>query len=307
MREHLKEIIGLFGVMVMPMEFENTPNFSLLFRIVSGRHTKEFMIMNEGTQHQFGYEWNLYREILPIYKEQFCGWINPLKLDFFKNKTFMDAGCGIGRNSYWPLLEGAKSCYSFDYDQRTVKVAKQNLKQFSNCMIGLNSIYNIDFKDNFDIVMCIGVLHHLSEPRKAIENLVQAAQPSGTLIFWVYAYEGNERYLKWVNPIRTAITSRLPLSITRIIAKLLTVLLKVWLVFPQRKPYFQLLKKMSFRHIESIVFDQLLPTIANYWTKAEVLQLLTDLPLKNLQIQHTNKISWTIIAEKQPTNASIVD
>lgn len=252
----------------------------------------------EGTQHQFGYEWDLYREILPLHKEQFCRWMAPITLSFFTDKTFMDAGCGMGRNSYWPLLEGAKSAYAFDYDERTVAVAKQNLKTFSNCTVALQSLYEIEFKNEFDIVFCIGVLHHLVKPRQAIENLVSAVKPGGTVIFWVYAYEGNERYLKWVNPIRQAVTSRLPLPVTRGIAKLLTAILKIWLWFPQKKPYMQLLQKMSFRHIEAIVFDQLLPTIANYWTKEEVLELLAELPLQNLQIQHTNGMSWTIVAEK---------
>lgn len=254
--------------------------------------------INKGTQHQFGYQWNIYREILPIYKEQFCRWISPIDLSFFKDKTIMDAGCGVGRNSYWPLLEGAKSCYAFDYDQRTVEVAKHNLQQFKNCSVEFSSIYDIGFENNFDVVMCIGVIHHLPDPRKAIENLVRAVKPNGTLILWVYAYEGNERYLKWVNPVRKTITSRLSPSITRLISKLLTVLLKIQLVFPQKKPYMQLLQKMSFRHIESIVFDQLLPTIAHYWKKEEVLQLMADLPLKNLQLQHANGMSWTIIGEK---------
>jgi 2-polyprenyl-3-methyl-5-hydroxy-6-metoxy-1,4-benzoquinol methylase len=254
--------------------------------------------MNKGTQHQFGYEWNLYREILPIHKEQFCRWIAPIKLEFFKDKIFMDAGCGVGRNSYWPLLEGARSGYAFDYDRRTVEVARENLNRFQNCTIDFQSIYDINFENQFDIVICIGVLHHLSEPNKALENLVRAIKFEGTLILWVYAYEGNERYLKWINPIRTAITSRLPLPITRFIAKLLTILLKIWLWFPQRKPYFQLLQKMSFRHIESIVFDQLLPTIAYYWKKNEILSMVTKLPLKNIQLKHTNNLSWTVIANK---------
>ena len=255
--------------------------------------------MTDGTQHQFGYEWNLYREILPLYKEQFCRWIHPVPLDFFKDKVFLDAGCGIGRNSYWPLLTGAKSGYALDYDSRTVAVAQQNLQQFSNCTVVFKSIYDIDFNEEFDIVFCIGVLHHLAHPRQALENFVRALKPTGTLILWVYAYEGNERYLKWVNPLRKYITSKLPLGFTRWIAKFLTVFLKIKLLFPQKQEYLQLLQKMSFRHLESIVFDQLLPTIAHYWTKEEVLQLLTGLPLCNLRLQHTNGMSWTLVAEKQ--------
>jgi len=252
----------------------------------------------EGTQHQFGYEWDIYREILPIHKEQFCRWIAPLKLEFFRDKTFLDAGCGIGRNSYWPLLEGAQSGYAFDYDQRTVEAAKQNLQQFENCTVNYHSIYEINFENQFDIVMCIGVLHHLKDPRQAIEHLVQALKPHGTLILWVYAYEGNERYLKWIDPIRKKVTSRLPLAVTRWIATLLTAILKIKLIFPQKKAYFQLLRQMSFRHIEAIVFDQLLPSIAYYWKKEEVVQLLAHLPLSNVHIYHTNDMSWTIIAEK---------
>lgn len=255
--------------------------------------------MTEGTQHQFGYEWNLYREILPIYKEQLCCWINPYKLEFFKGKTFMDAGCGIGRNSYWPLLEGATSCYAFDYDQRTVEVARENLKQFQNCRIDFKSIYDLSLQNEFDVVICIGVLHHLAEPHKALKNLVRAIKPDGTLILWVYAYEGNEFYLRWANPFRQRLTSRLPLPMTRFLAKLLTIFLKIYLFLPQRRPYFQLLRKMSFQHVESIVFDQLLPTIANYWKKEEVLRMLKELPLKDIQLVHTNAVSWTVVANKQ--------
>lgn len=252
---------------------------------------------SEGTQHQFGYEWNLYREILPLYKEQFCRWIYPVLLSDFKDKSFLDAGCGIGRNSYWPLLEGAKFAHAFDYDERTVEVAKSNLNVFPNCLVSLQSIYNIEFNEEFDIVFCIGVLHHLADPRQAIENLVRAAKKGGVVIFWVYAYEGNELYVRLLNSVR-GITSRLPLFLTRQIAKLLATVLKLWLMFPQRTPYMQLLQGMSFRHIESIIFDQLLPTIANYWTKAEILELIDELPLKNLRMQHTNGVSWTLVAEK---------
>jgi 2-polyprenyl-3-methyl-5-hydroxy-6-metoxy-1,4-benzoquinol methylase len=170
--------------------------------------------MTNGTQHQFGYEWNIYRDILPIHQEQFCRWIAPVQLEFFQGKTFLDAGCGIGRNSYWPLQAGAKSGYAFDYDSRTVAVAKPNLSQFPHATVALQSIYEIEFENEFDIVFCIGVLHHLAEPRRAIENLVRAVKPGGIVIFWVYAYEGNERYLKWGNPVRLAITSRLPLRLT---------------------------------------------------------------------------------------------
>jgi len=252
----------------------------------------------DGTQHQFGYEWDIYREIVPLYREQFLRWIAPVSIEEFQGKKFLDAGCGIGRNSYWPLQEGAASAVAFDYDARTVKVAQENLKGFSNAQVMLKSVYDIQWENEFDIVFCIGVLHHLPDARKAIENLIKAVKPGGRYIFWVYGYEGNERYLKFIDPVRRAITSRLPLWLTRRLATVLTAILKVYLLLPQRKPYLKLLKQMSFRHLESIAFDQLLPTIANYWRKEEVESLVKGLPVNIESIQHTNAMSWTITGKK---------
>jgi SAM-dependent methyltransferase len=62
----------------------------------------------EGSPDRFGYEWGKYCEILPIYQEQFDRWTSPLiNKSEWKEKKFLDVGCGIGRNSYWPLIYGA--------------------------------------------------------------------------------------------------------------------------------------------------------------------------------------------------------
>lgn len=251
-----------------------------------------------GTESQFGYEWNIYREILPIYREQFERWISPLRLSEFAEKSFLDAGCGIGRNAYWALQAGAKEGVAFDFDQRTVEVARANLQIFPQCLVEYRSIYEIEYSDKFDIVFCIGVLHHLADPRRALAQLVKALKPEGKLLLWVYAREGNELYLKIFNPLRKYVTALLPLWLTRRIAQLLTVALSILLIFPIRSEYLRLLKKMSFRHRESIVFDQLLPKIACYWKKEELLNLVDGLPLTNIEVVHTNGMSWSLVAKK---------
>ncbi|MFA4875770.1 MAG: class I SAM-dependent methyltransferase [bacterium] len=251
-----------------------------------------------GTEKKFGYEWDIYREIIPLHEKQFREWINPVPLSFFRGKRFMDAGCGIGRNSLWALKSGAASGYSFDYDERTVNVARENLKEFPNCAVGFESIYDITTRDEFDVVFCIGVIHHLEHPRKAVEKLVQALKPGGTLILWVYAREGNLRYLKFFDPLRAYITSRIHPAITRYIAIGFTALLKAYLLLPHRDDYLTRLKERSFRHAEAMVFDQLLPPIAHYWRRDEVLGLVEGLPLKVTHLTHTNGVSWTLVAEK---------
>ncbi|MFH0800104.1 MAG: class I SAM-dependent methyltransferase [Pseudomonadota bacterium] len=255
--------------------------------------------MSSGTEKKFGFEWDIYREILPIHEKQFLRWINPVELSFFKGKRFLDAGCGIGRNSLWALKGGAAAGIAFDYDERTVAVARENLKGFANCEVAYRSIYNIGFAEEFDIVFCIGVIHHLERPMEAVRKLVAALKVGGTLIVWVYAREGNERYLKWFNPFRAFVTSRINLRVTRCIAKAITILFRGYLLLPHRDKYLNLLKEGSFRHTEAIVFDQLLPHIAHYWRREEVERLVDGLPVNISRLTHTNGMSWTLIAEKK--------
>jgi len=254
--------------------------------------------MTPGTEGKFGYEWELYREIIPLHERQFAQWISPLPLEFFRGKRFLDAGCGIGRNSLWAMKHGAVSGYAFDYDRRTVAVASENLKGHPQCQVGFESIYHIAYEREFDCVFCIGVLQHLADPRAAVENLVAALRPGGTLIAWVYAREGNERYLMFEEPLRKYVTSRIHPAVTRLISRFLTLLLKAYLVLPHRDAYLNELKRRSFRHIEAMVFDQLLPRISRYFTRSEVEALVRGLPVEIKHLTHTNGMSWTLVAEK---------
>lgn len=254
--------------------------------------------MTTGTQHQFGYQWARFDRILPLHEEQFRRWIAPLEPSFFQGKTFLDAGCGMGRNSYWPLQAGATKGYAFDYDERTVAAAQRNLADFPQCEVAFRSIYELDLDAEVDVAFSIGVVHHLAEPRKAVENLVKAVKPGGTLILWLYAHEGNERYLWLIDPLRRHLTSRIPPGLTRMIARSMAVALRMYLMLPHQKPYLKLLREMSFRYHENIIFDQLIPSIAYYWTREEVLELVAGLPLENFRLTHTNGMSWTLVADK---------
>ena len=255
--------------------------------------------MTGGTEKKFGWEWDFYREIIPLHERQFVQWIHPVPLSAFRGKRFLDAGCGIGRNSLWALKAGAASAYAFDYDERTVGVARENLKGFPGCEVGFESIYDLNRREEFDIVFCIGVLHHLAHPRRAVENLVRALKPGGQLILWVYAREGNERYLAWVDPLRRHVTSRIHPALTRGVAVGMTALLKAYLLLPHRNSYLVELRERSFRHVEAMVFDQLLPHIAHYWRREEVLELVEGLPLEETRMTHTHGVSWTLVARKR--------
>ena len=62
--------------------------------------------------------------------------------------------------------------------------------------------------------------------------------------------------------------------------------------------YFQLLRTFSFRHIRSVVFDQMLPRVAHYWSRDTVQQMMAEAKLQNIRLAWVNEISWAAIGSK---------
>ena len=48
----------------------------------------------------------------------------------WKGKQFIDVGCGMGRNSYWPMRYGATRGLAIDVDERSLAVARKTLAEF---------------------------------------------------------------------------------------------------------------------------------------------------------------------------------
>ena len=252
-----------------------------------------------GSEKRFGYEWQKYHQIDPNYEIQFRRWIQPFKPETFKNKKVLDAGCGMGRNSFWALKYGAKELVAFDYDQQSIEAAKKNLASFDNVQVEFKSIYEIDYQDEFDIIFCIGVIHHLEKPDLAIKNLIRAAKPGGLVLIWVYGYENNEWIVKLISPLRIHLTSKLPPAVLHLFSYCLSLPLYLFIkMFPPRSLYLKQISRFRFSHLHSIVFDQLLPKIANYYRKREAGQLLAKHELRNIGVFHNNQNSWTVYGYK---------
>ena len=247
---------------------------------------------------RFGYEWDRYAELLPQYEEQFRRWTAPLPPEFWQGKRVLDAGCGMGRNAYWCLTYGAREVVAFDYDQRSVDVADILLMKFPNASVSLRSIYDIPYEAEFDCVLSIGVVHHLEDPARAMARLAAALRPGGTLIVWLYAQEGNEGLLRWLRPARW-LTSRLPMGLVHALTYAISIPFVGYLrLAPQRSPYRQRLARYSFRHVHSIVFDQLFPRVSRYYRREELEALCRPLGLSSVQLLHTEGYSWTILGVK---------
>lgn len=252
------------------------------------------------SSERFGFEWNKYSKIDSRYQDQFKNWTYPLVEEDFKDKEILDAGCGMGRNSFWPLMWGAKHITAFDFDKRSLAAAEKTLEKFTNKEILYKNIHEFTWQDKFDLAFSIGVIHHLEDPKKALRNIVNSLKQGGGILVWVYSYEGNEWIVKLVDPVRIHITSKLPVRLVHFLSYFCSVPLWVFVkIFRGPNGYLRQLSTFKFWHLHSIVFDQLIPTIAHYWSKEEVQELFSDVGLNSFTVSAPpNGSGWIIHGTK---------
>jgi SAM-dependent methyltransferase len=261
--------------------------------------------LSAGSPDRFGYEWDRYSEILPNHEEQFRRWTVHLGPEDWRDKTFLDVGCGTGRNSFWPMTYGAAGGKAIDVDQASLAVARRNLRQFPAVAVVERSAYEIGECDAYDIVFSIGVIHHLQFPDRAVGEMARAAKPGGHVLIWVYGYENNEWIVRFFDPLRRALFSRLPIGLVHHLSLYPTAAL--WLALRLgigRIPYFHLLRRLQFAHVRSIVFDQMLPKIAHYWPRATIEALLGRTGLSEVKLCWVNAMSWSAIGTKPAASAT---
>jgi 2-polyprenyl-3-methyl-5-hydroxy-6-metoxy-1,4-benzoquinol methylase len=253
-----------------------------------------------GSPDRFGYEWSTYSNILPEYRGQLERWLGSTPLESFRGKTVMDVGCGMGRNPYWYLEAGAARVLAVDVDDGSLEAARRNLARFDNARVEKCSAYDLDpaVQGTFDRVTCIGVLHHLAEPENAIRKMWSCVAPGGDLILWCYGKEGNRLILPVIQSLR-AVGSRMPVSVSHGIAK--AIALAAWPVVqlaPWRTDYYKKLKSLSFKNVELIILDQILPHIAHYWSRSDMEHLAELLPGGRPEIEFVQGNSWTMRVSK---------
>ena len=135
--------------------------------------------MRGGSPERFGYEWARYSEVDPRYEEQFRRWLPFFQPADWKGKRFIDVGCGMGRNSLWPMTYGAAGGAAVDIDDRSPEAARRTLAGHSGIEVRKCSAYDLPWKSEFDIAFSIGVIHHLEFPERALAAMTEATRPGG--------------------------------------------------------------------------------------------------------------------------------
>lgn len=257
-----------------------------------------------GSPERFGYEWREYADLRPEHEEQFRRWTEPLGVESWHGRFFLDVGCGMGRNSVWPVRYGAAGGVAIDVDDRSLDSARRTLAEFHTVTVRKQSAYDIEDRDRFDVAFSIGVIHHLEFPERALAAMVRAVKPGGQVAIWVYGLENNEWIVTLLDPLRKALFSRLPIGFVHFLSGIPAAVL--WLLLRTgfgRVEYFRLIRSFGFRHLRSIIFDQMLPKIANYWSRDQVEMLMKGAGLTDIDIRWVNQMSWAAAGTKPQDHA----
>jgi SAM-dependent methyltransferase len=102
-----------------------------------------------------------------------------------RGKYLLDLGCGAGENSVYFAQAGAR-CVAADYSPGMVEVALQLAEKNGVQIEGkAANAMALNFPDNcFDIVYAANLLHHIPEPKVALQEMHRVLKPGGIACFW---------------------------------------------------------------------------------------------------------------------------
>ena len=144
----------------------------------------------------FGFQWNIFVETQidnkggDISKSRLFAETSWDKQDL-SNKNVLEVGSGAGRFTEVLLAHTNCNLYSVDYSNAVEANYKNNGHFGDRFKLFQASIYEMPFYPNqFDKVICIGVLQHTPDFKKSIEILASMVKPGGELVVDFYPIRG---------------------------------------------------------------------------------------------------------------------
>ena len=120
----------------------------------------------------------------------FCTGRKPQKQDI----RILDAGCGSGVGTeYLVHLNPQAQVVGIDLSAGTLEVAKKRCQSSGADRVEFHhlSIYDVEqIPGQFDLINCVGVLHHLPDPIRGIQALAKKLAPGGLMHIFVYGELG---------------------------------------------------------------------------------------------------------------------
>lgn len=262
---------------------------------------------NRRSINDFGRQWSIYRDnegyygSLELFEDILHPFLKPAEME---NSKVAEIGSGSGRIVNMLLRAGAKHVIAVEPSD-AFEVLCNNIEKRERVTPLKIAGDQLPAYGNLDYVFSIGVLHHIPDPMPVVEAAYRALRPGGHFFVWLYGKEGIEFYLTFVNLLR---------SLTKYLPHFLLATL-VWIIYypivsyvhlchrfplPLREYFLSIFEKMAPEKRRLIIYDQLNPSFAKYYTQSEARKLLSDGKFVNIQIHHRHGYSWTVMGTKPP-------
>ncbi len=260
--------------------------------------------IQRATAANFGAQWLVFDEMQPHHDQQFRDWIAPVTQEFVGGKLVVEGGCGKGRHTRVIADWGAQAVVGVDLSE-AVEAAFRNTRDLPNAHIIQADIYQLPLRQVFDYAFSVGVLHHLPNPRSGFTSLVKQLKPGGAISAWIYGRENNAWIIRFIDPLRKTLTSRLPmralyrlsyvltiflyLALKLIYAPLSATPLRNWLFY---SAYLCYIARFPFRELHNIVHDHLTAPVAFYIPREEFADWYKEIQAVDYEIVWHNCNSW---------------
>ena len=202
------------------------------------------------------------------------------------------------------LDAGAASVVAIEPSAAFDVLAENLVRHRNNVKLVHSRGESIACENDLDLVVSIGVLHHIERPAAVVAAARSALREGGRMLVWVYGREGNGMYLALAQPLR-AITRRLPHRLLWIVCWILTFIADLYIAgcriakLPMRQYVTQVFARLSRQKRFLIIYDQLNPAYAKYYTKDEARELLAAAGFANVQVHHRHGYSWTVCGTRR--------
>jgi SAM-dependent methyltransferase len=257
----------------------------------------------ERTIADFGDQWTRYTDNDGHYGsvELLADMFGPLlPLSDLRGRRVAEIGSGTGRIVRMLLAAGVERVLALE-PSRAVEVLRRNV-QDATPRVEVLAARGEDLPAglDLDLVVSIGVLHHIPDPDPVVRAAWRALRPGGRMLVWVYGREGNRLAVTAIAALR-GITTRLPHGMLAPLAAAVTAALELYIPLCRLAPVLPLadymrnvLGRFSRRKRYLVVYDQLRPAYAKYYTQAEARSLLERAGFVDVKLHHRRSYSWTV-------------
>lgn len=260
--------------------------------------------LSERTIRDFGEEWTKYQR-------PYEGWakdqqfLEDIAAPFLDKADLRDAVVGEIGSGTGPLVEplfscGIKHLVALEPSD-AFHVLKRNAEKHGGSITFIHDVgERLPDTPRLDYVFSIGVIHHIPDPLPTLVAARRALRPGGKILVWVYGKEGNELYLSLVTPVRKLTTS-VPHAVLSVLCWCLIpplyayTTLSRWLPLPMRGYARNVLSRLNVRQLHVLIYDQLNPAYAKYYTREEIVQLMQQAGFSSVEARHRHSYSWTVV------------